>query len=299
MKFPRSPCLSLVGAMASAARVSGFVSSCNRLIASSASASSSVFVSSRPGSSGIGRGRIIHVAAKLPELRSLRRRPAVGLGMIFGDLFRGLMSDGGAFAAGIDYSELDHPGLELADAAENGKVLVSSERNPQLELATFAGGCFWGLELAYQRVPGVEHTAVGYTQGRELAPTYSQVGAGATGHTEAVIVYYDPSEVGYDQLLDVFFARVDPLTVDGQGNDFGRQYRTGVFFHTSEQEALARVRFQEEQLLYSKPIATELRAAIPFWPAEKHHQQYLEKGGRNGVPQSAKKGATETIRCYG
>ena len=228
-----------------------------------------------------------------------RHRSAVGLNLLFGDLFRGLLSDGGAFAAGIDYSELDHPGPELASAAENKKVLVKSERYPQLELATFAGGCFWGMELAFQRVPGVVHTAVGYTQGREDFPTYSQVGAGATGHTEAIIVYFDSSEVTYDQLLDVFFGRVDPMTVNGQGNDYGKQYRTGVYFHTAEQEAIARDRFKEEQLLYSKPIATELRAAVPFWPAEKYHQQYLEKGGRNGVPQRAEKGATETIRCYG
>ena len=229
----------------------------------------------------------------------MRRQSASGLNMIFGDLFRGLMSDGGAFAAGIDYSELDHPGPELATAAEQKKVLVKSERDPLLELATFAGGCFWGLELAYQRVPGVMHTAVGYTQGQEQFPTYSQVGAGATGHTEAVIVYYDPAEVTYDQLLDVFFGRVDPTTVNGQGNDYGRQYRTGVYFHSANHEAIASERFKEEQLLYSKPIATELRTAMPFWPAEKYHQQYLEKGGRNGVPQSAEKGATETIRCYG
>jgi len=229
----------------------------------------------------------------------MRRRSAVGLNMIFGDLFRSLMSDGGAFAAGIDYSELDHPGPELASAAENKKVLVKSERDPQLELATFGGGCFWGMQLAYQRVPGVVHTAVGYTQGREEFPTYSQVGAGATGHTEAIIVYYDSSEVTYDQLLDVFFRRVDPMVLNGQGSDYGSQYRTGVYFHTAEQEAIARDRFQEEQLLYSKPIATELRGAMPFWPAEKYHQQYLEKGGRNGVPQSAEKGATDVIRCYG
>lgn len=222
----------------------------------------------------------------------------LGLNMIFENLGK-FFSDGGAFAAGIDYSELEHPGPELAKAAEEGRVLVNSDKDPNLAVATFAGGCFWGLELAYQRVPGVVHTAVGYTQGREEGPTYTQVCSGATGHTEAIIVYYDPNEVSYEKLLDVFFARIDPTTVDGQGNDFGKQYRTGVYFHTKEQEDAARARFGEEKLLYSKPIATELRQAKAFWPAEKYHQQYLEKGGRSGVPQDAAKGATETIRCYG
>jgi len=126
----------------------------------------------------------------------------------------------------------------------------------------------------------VVHTAVEYTQGQGEGPTYTQVCAGATGQTEAII----------------FFGRVDPTTANGQGNDFGRQYRTGVYFHTEEQENAARARFGEEKLLYSSktPIATELKAAMPFWPAEKYRQQYLSKGGQN-----AEKGATETVRCYG
>ena len=277
MKFPTSVCLSLMGVVVPALRSSAFVAPSHRRIAT-------VY--------GVGGSR----APQSAPCRNLRRRrgSVVDLNMIFGDLFRGLMNDGGAFAAGIDYSALDHPGPELASAAEAKNVLAKSERDPTLELATFAGGCFWGLELAYQRIPGVVHTATGYTQGREKFPNYSQVGAGATGHTEAVVVYYDSSQITYGQLLDAFFGRVDPTTVNGQGNDFGGQYRTGVYFHTAEQEALARARFKDEQLLYSKPIATELRAAMSFWPAEKYHQQYLEKRGQN-----ADKGAIETIRCYG
>jgi peptide-methionine (S)-S-oxide reductase len=199
----------------------------------------------------------------------------------------------------IDYTALDHPGPELAKFAEAGVVPQVSERDPNLAIATFAGGCFWGLELAYQRVPGVVYTASGYTQGKEQAPTYGQVCSGGTGHTEAVIVYYNPNEVTYEQLLDTFFQRVNPTTVNGQGNDFGTQYRTGVYFHSPEQEEIARKRFEKEKANYNKPIATELKAALPFWPAEKYHQQYLEKGGRNGQPQSAAKGASDTIRCYG
>jgi peptide-methionine (S)-S-oxide reductase len=130
-------------------------------------------------------------------------------------------------------------------------------------------------------------------------PTYNQVCAGMTGHTEAVNVYFDPKECTYEQLLDTFFTRVNPTTVNGQGNDFGKQYRTGVYPHTPEHMEIAQKRFEEEKKKYNRPIATELKDAMPFWPAEKYHQQYLEKGGRGGQGQDASKGATATIRCYG
>jgi methionine-S-sulfoxide reductase len=158
-----------------------------------------------------------------------------------------------------------------------------------------------GLELAYQRVPGVVYTAVGYAQGPQDDdfPTYDQVCAGNTGHAEAVMVYYDPSKVTYEQLLDTFFDRVNPTTQNGQGRDYGRQYRTGVYYHGPEQEASARKRFEQETTKYTRVIHTECKAATPFWPAEQYHQQYLEKGGRSGRPQLADKGITDEIRCYG
>jgi hypothetical protein len=137
--------------------------------------------------------------------------------MLFGNFFGG----GGAFEQKVVYDNLEHPGPELAKLAQEGKIPAVSERSPTLALATFAGGCFWGFELAYQRVPGVTYTAVGYTQGPEDSPSYNQVCAGATGHTEAVVVYYDPKECSYDSLLDTFFGRIDITTVNGQGRDFG------------------------------------------------------------------------------
>jgi len=137
--------------------------------------------------------------------------------MAFGNMFGG----GGAFAQRIPYDKLDHPGPELLKLAEQGKTTMKSVKDPHLIMATFAGGCFWGLELAFQRVEGVEFTAVGYTQGREDYPTYNQVCAGATGHTEAVIVYFDESKASYRDLLRAFFNRVDITTVNGQGMDFG------------------------------------------------------------------------------
>lgn len=108
-------------------------------------------------------------------------------------------------------------------------------------------------------------------------------------------IQHNPKETSYEKLLDTFFDRVDPAIRDGQGNDRGTQYRTGVYFHT------ARARFEKEQAKYKRPMATELKPATttPFWPAEKYHQQYLEKGGRFNEPQDASKGATEKIRCYG
>eukprot|EP00977_Amphora_coffeiformis_P008587 scaffold1953_cov176-Amphora_coffeaeformis.AAC.5 len=222
------------------------------------------------------------------------RWPAGGVTMLLGNFF-----GGGAFESKIDYSKLEFPGPELATAAEQGQVLVTSPTAPELAVASVAGGCFWGVELAFQRVPGVKYTAVGYTQGMEEYPTYNNVCAGATGHTEGLIVYYDPKECSYESLLDAFFNFVNPTTVNGQGMDYGRQYRTGVYYHTPEQEAIARKRFEEEQAKYSRPIATELKPAMPFWPAEDYHQQYLEKGGRFGQAQDASKGATDPIRCYG
>lgn len=221
--------------------------------------------------------------------------------MIFGDLFRSLNSGGGAFGASIDYSGMPFPVPKLASNAKEGKVpeILSEDEKIYYNLATFAGGCFWGLQLAYQRVPGVEFTAAGYTQGMETCPNYDSVCAGATRHTEAVIVFYNPEECTYESLLDVFFERVDPTTVNGQGSDRGTQYRTGVYYNSKEQEQIVRERFVEEQKKYKRSIETECKIAMPFWPAEAYHQQYLAKGGRFQSPQSAEKGCADEIRCYG
>jgi len=203
---------------------------------------------------------------------------------------------GGAYASKIDYAAIPHPADEMGAAAEKGQVLSVSPRDPHLSCATFAGGCFWGLELAYQRIPGVEFTAVGYTHGEDPSPNYGQVCAGSTGHTEAVMVYYDPTVVGYGTLLDAFFGRVDVTTINGQGKDYGTQYRTGVYTHTAEQAEEAAVRFAgaRGKLGEKREVATECLEARVFWPAEKYHQQYLEKGGQN-----ASKNSSERIRCYG
>lgn len=197
----------------------------------------------------------------------------------------------------VDYDALQGAAKEAAIAAKEGKVLTKAQNGD--DVATFAGGCFWGLELAFQRVPGVSGTAVGYTQGKDDAPTYDAVCSGSTGHTEATLVFYDPKTVGYEQLLDVFFERIDPTQVNGQGGDRGTQYRTGVYTHSEEQAAAAKQAFEQLKSRYSRPIATELQPAQVFWPAEAYHQQYLSSGGRFNQPQSAEKGCTDKIRCYG
>jgi peptide-methionine (S)-S-oxide reductase len=178
-----------------------------------------------------------------------------------------------------------------------------------LEAATFAGGCFWGIELAYQRIPGVEKTWVGYTHGAKPSPSYEEVCSGRTGHTEAVHVHYNPAECKYDTLLDVFFERTDPTTLNRQGNDAGTQYRSGVYWHNDAQKAAAEKAFARVQSqldagafprrVVGKKVVSELKPAVEFWAAEEYHQQYLSKGGRFGTGQCADKGCNDTIRCYG
>ena len=151
-----------------------------------------------------------------------------------------------------------------------------------MEKATFAAGCFWGVEAAFRQVKGVVSTRAGYTGGALKNPTYGDVCTDRTGHAEAVEVEYDPTRVSYDDLLKVFWRIHDPTTLNRQGPDFGTQYRSAVFFHNSEQEAAARA--SKEQLQgsgsHKRPIVTEITAAGEFHPAEEYHQRYLEKRGQ-------------------
>ena len=149
------------------------------------------------------------------------------------------------------------------------------------EIATFGAGCFWGVEAAFRRVPGVLDAISGYSGGNIQNPSYRDVCTDTTGHAEVVQVTFDPEKVSYEQLLDVFWKIHDPSQVNRQGPDFGRQYRTAIFFHSPEQEAIAK---KSKQALnasgkFRQPIATEITPAGPFWPAEEYHQRYLEKRG--------------------
>lgn len=181
------------------------------------------------------------------------------------------------------------------------ELLAPAEPPPGMELATFAAGCFWGVELAFQRVPGVVKTNVGYAQGELQAPTYDDICTGKTGHTEAVRVVFDPKEVTFEELLSILWERVgkNATTLNQAGNDRGTQYRSGIYSHSEEQQRLAEKSALELQMKLGEAVVTEVKAAEPFWLAEEYHQQYLEKGGRGGNAQSAAKGCTDTIRCYG
>jgi peptide-methionine (S)-S-oxide reductase len=149
------------------------------------------------------------------------------------------------------------------------------------QFATFAAGCFWGVEATFRQIPGVKSTAVGYIGGHTDGPTYEDVCYRDTGHAEAVQVEYDPAQVSYDDLLVVFFENHDPTTLNRQGPDVGEQYRSAVFYHDDAQRDAAAA--TKERLdasgRYRRPIVTQITPAPAFFPAEEYHQRYLEKRG--------------------
>jgi peptide-methionine (S)-S-oxide reductase len=150
-----------------------------------------------------------------------------------------------------------------------------------MEKATFAAGCFWGVEARFQQLPGVTATAVGYEGGALANPSYQQVCTDRTGHAEAVEIDFDPGKISYQQLLDEFFALHDPTQLNRQGPDWGTQYRSAVFYHSPEQEKAAKetiARLAAEKR-FSKPVVTQVVPAETFWRAEEYHQKYLEKRG--------------------
>jgi peptide-methionine (S)-S-oxide reductase len=145
--------------------------------------------------------------------------------------------------------------------------------------ATFAAGCFWGVEAAFRETPGVLNTRVGYTGGRTENPTYQQVCNHTTGHAEAVEVEFDPDQISYDKLLDLFFTIHDPTQMNRQGPDVGDQYRTAIFVHDDAQKAEAEAAKAAHAKDYARPIVTEITPASTFYEAEDYHQRYLEKRG--------------------
>jgi peptide-methionine (S)-S-oxide reductase len=147
--------------------------------------------------------------------------------------------------------------------------------------ATFAAGCFWGVEATFRQLPGVKSTRVGYTGGQFANPTYKDVCTDRTGHAEAVEVDYDPATLSYDKLLQVFWENHDPTQLNRQGPDWGTQYRSAIFFTDPEQEKAAKASKEalEKSHRFSKPIVTQIVPATTFFEAEEYHQQYLEKKG--------------------
>ena len=149
-----------------------------------------------------------------------------------------------------------------------------------MAITTFGAGCFWSVEAAFRQIQGVTATTVGYLGGTVANPTYQDVCTGSTGHAEVVQVEYDPAQIAYEDLLDVFWKCHDPTTLDRQGPDVGAQYRSAVFFHTPEQEAIVLVSKEKAQDRFKRSIVTEITPASTFYRAEEYHQQYLEKRGQ-------------------
>ena len=152
----------------------------------------------------------------------------------------------------------------------------------QTEKATFGAGCFWGVEETFRTLKGVLSTAVGYAGGTKENPTYEEVCTARTGHAEVVEVEFDPAQISYQQLLDVFFSNHNPTTLNRQGPDVGAQYRSAIFYHSPEQKAAAeeaKDRLQKSRK-FPRPIVTTIEPASTFWRAEEYHQQYLKKRGQ-------------------
>ncbi|CAK9330269.1 unnamed protein product [Citrullus colocynthis] len=167
---------------------------------------------------------------------------------------------------------------------------IEVPENPAYEFAEFGAGCFWGAELAFQRL-------VGYSQGHTPHPTYKLVCSGNTNHVEVVPVMFDPKLCPYTNLLSLFWSGIDPTSLSRQGVDEGAQYRSGIYYFNETQARLAREAKKLE--LNDKEVVTEILPAKRFYRAEEYHQQYLEKGGDKGHKESADKGCTDPIRCYG
>jgi peptide-methionine (S)-S-oxide reductase len=207
-----------------------------------------------------------------------------------------------AMALGLFLGNCHVPASEAADTrptnvgvdpghAGEGWALVPAAGD---QLAAFAEGCFWGSEDTFRHVPGVVATAVGYTGGRTLKPTYPEVCTHTTGHAETVLVEFDPKKVSYADLLRTFWDSHDPTTPNQQGPDIGDQYRSAIFTFSQEQADLARASMTHEQARYKDKITTEITPIGRFWKAEGYHQQYDERTGRHSCPIPNRRNGTTT-----
>ncbi len=151
-----------------------------------------------------------------------------------------------------------------------------------MEKATFAAGCFWGVEHEFRKMKGVQDAVSGYTGGHLEQPTYQDVCSDRTGHAEAVEVTYDPEQISYEELIEAFWKIHDPTTLNRQGPDVGDQYRSAVFTHSPEQQEAASASKEKAQERFGNGIVTEVESAEKFWPAEDYHQRYFEKRGIGG-----------------
>jgi peptide-methionine (S)-S-oxide reductase len=172
--------------------------------------------------------------------------------------------------------------LVIATGAFGPRVMPAAAktalaRPAALDSAVFAGGCFWSMEKAFEHEPGVVSATSGFSGGTTANPAYEEVGTGRTGHAEAVRVVFDPARTSYEKLLDVYWHNTDPISTNGQFCDHGPEYRTIVFYRGAEQRRLAEASKAEVQKHFTRPVTTELRAAVPFYAAEAYHQDFAEK----------------------
>jgi len=190
-------------------------------------------------------------------------------------------------------------GTVLVAAALAGGLTMADDKNvPKPAKATFAGGCFWCTEAVYAQIKGVGRVTSGYIGGTVANPTYKAVCTGLTGHAEAVEIEYDPAQVPFEKLLEVFFATHDPTTKNRQGADVGTQYRSGVFYHDDEQKRIAEevIRRLDEAGVFPAKIVTEVTAASTFYPAEDYHQDYFANNPRQPYCQTVVAPKVDKVR---
>lgn len=183
---------------------------------------------------------------------------------------------------------------------EEFKEPVKTKVKEGMEVATFAGGCFWCTEAVFLEIKGVEKVVSGYIGGKTVNPTYKDICTGETGHAEAIQITFNPNEVAYEDLLEVFFGTHDPTTLNRQGADVGTQYRSEIFYHSEAQKIKAEnyIQLLEKEKLYDKKIVTKVSAATIFYPAEDYHQNYYNQNSSQGYCQMVIAPKLEKLRKY-
>ena len=183
---------------------------------------------------------------------------------------------------------------------EEFKEPVKIKVKEGMEVATFAGGCFWCTEAVFLEIKGVEKVVSGYIGGKTKNPTYKDICTGETGHAEAIQITFNPNEVAYEDLLEVFFATHDPTTLNRQGADVGTQYRSEIFYHSEAQKTKAEnyIQLLEKEKLYDKKIVTKVSSATKFYLAEDYHQNYYNQNSSQGYCQMVIAPKLEKLRKY-
>lgn len=183
---------------------------------------------------------------------------------------------------------------------EEFKEPVKTKVKEGMEVATFAGGCFWCTEAVFLEIKGVEKVVSGYIGGKTMNPTYKDICTGETGHAEAIQITFNPNEVAYEDLLEIFFGTHDPTTLNLQGADVGTQYRSEIFYHSETQKTKAEnyIQLLEKENLYDKKIVTKVSSATVFYPAEDYHQNYYNQNSSQGYCQMVIAPKLEKLRKY-